>query len=744
MEFIDWTAGAGLIGALLFLGGAAYAFRRRVYRLQAARLAIPYALLAALWALEHYLHRMGLLDFLDADFLTRLPLYGLVILGFVFLLLTRALLGSNTPLWPWLVSGLIGLGATAALEPRAGLAIPTTLQIGRFLVPRTGLAVSLLIAGWAAFTVGAVLQTDRSLRLTSRYATLVSHWAIVLTLVVVGGGLYFANLHPLGLALWMLGSLFAIYVSVAPRLPEVGHILRDWLSRFIYRFLAALVYSLIFLVTYLLLRGQLGARPLWLALAVGLVMALVVDPLLNRLRKRLKRWNTGEHRDTAGLLRQYSQSITNILDLNLLATVAVGTASELLDVKRGFVFLVDHEKGADGRNHFQIRGVKGMGETDAIPGRLREDSPLATFFRYEYQPITQAEIYSQARFRGLYDEELAWLDKLGVDVMVPIYAKNEWIGLLALGTKGSGREYSTRELGLLSMIADQTAVALENIRLVEGLVRLNNDFRRAYSALDQANRNLERLDKTKSDFISISSHELRTPLTLISGASQMLLDDPDLQNNPYYKQLLGKMHTGTVRLHEIVDAMLDVAKIDTRALELEPQPVSLNSLIRGVCVDLRKDLDDRKQTLEMQNLEDLPSVPADMQALRKVFYHVIVNAVKYTPDGGRIKISGRKLEPNNADLRTGGVEVLISDTGIGIDPRFHDLIFTKFYQTGELALHSTGKTKFKGGGPGLGLAIARGIVEAHRGRIWVESPGYSEENCPGSTFHIVLPIRPLS
>ncbi len=743
MEFMDWTAGAGLIGALLFLGGAAYAFRRRIYRLQAARLAIGYALLAALWALEHYLRPMAWLNFLDADFLNRLPLYGLVILAFLFLLLTRTLLGASTPLWPWLLGGVISLAAPAALEPRSGLAIPAALQIGRFVLPRAGLAIGLLIAGWAALTGGAALQTDRSLRQTSRYATQVSHWAIVLALVVVGGGLYFASLHLPGLALYSLGGLLAIYVSTAPRLPEVGHILRDWLSRFVYRLLATLIYGLVFLAIYILLRGQLGARPLWLALAGGLAMALAADPVMNRLRKRLKRWNSGEHQDTAGLLRQYSQSITNILDLNLLATVAVGTASELLDVKRGFVFLVDHEKGADGRNHFQIRGVKGMGDTDAIPGRLREDSPLATFFRYEYRPITQAEIYSQSRFRGLYDEELSWLDKLGVDVMVPIYAKNEWIGLLALGAKGSGREYSAREMSLLSMIADQTAVALENIRLVEGLVRLNNDFRRAYSALDQANRNLERLDKTKSDFISISSHELRTPLTLISGASQMLLDDPDLQNNPYYKQLLGKMHTGTVRLHEIVDAMLDVAKIDTRALELEPQPVSLNSLIRGVCIDLRKDLEDRKQTLEMQNLEDLPSVPADMKALRKVFYHVVVNAIKYTPDGGKIKISGRKLEPNNADLRTGGVEVIISDTGIGIDPRFHDLIFTKFYQTGELALHSTGKTKFKGGGPGLGLAIARGIVEAHRGRIWVESPGYSEENCPGSTFHIVLPVRPL-
>jgi signal transduction histidine kinase len=85
----------------------------------------------------------------------------------------------------------------------------------------------------------------------------------------------------------------------------------------------------------------------------------------------------------------------------------------------------------------------------------------------------------------------------------------------------------------------------------------------------------------------------------------------------------------------------------------------------------------------------------------------------------------------------------VSDTGIGIAREFQELIFMKFYQTGQVALHSSGRTKYKGGGPGLGLAIARGMVEAHGGRIWVESPGYDEAACPGSQFHVVLPVHPL-
>jgi signal transduction histidine kinase len=112
---------------------------------------------------------------------------------------------------------------------------------------------------------------------------------------------------------------------------------------------------------------------------------------------------------------------------------------------------------------------------------------------------------------------------------------------------------------------------------------------------------------------------------------------------------------------------------------------------------------------------------------------VICNAIKYTPDGGTITIDGRSLP--------GFVEVTVTDTGIGISAEDQATIFEKFGQLGRVDLHSSGKTKFKGGGPGLGLPIARGILEAHGGSIWVASPGYDEKNNPGSTFHILIPMR---
>jgi signal transduction histidine kinase len=160
-------------------------------------------------------------------------------------------------------------------------------------------------------------------------------------------------------------------------------------------------------------------------------------------------------------------------------------------------------------------------------------------------------------------------------------------------------------------------------------------------------------------------------------------------------------------------------------------------LFQKVHKSLMYALNERSLKFEVIGLDKLPPIPADPEMLYKVFYHVIINAIKYTPDGGLITVQGRVV--NSAECPE--VEIAIKDTGIGIDPQSHELIFNKFYQTGEVLLHSSGKTKFKGGGPGLGLAIARGIIEAHKGRIWVESPDHNENTNPGSTFYIRLPMN---
>jgi signal transduction histidine kinase len=258
--------------------------------------------------------------------------------------------------------------------------------------------------------------------------------------------------------------------------------------------------------------------------------------------------------------------------------------------------------------------------------------------------------------------------------------------------------------------------------------------------LEGAYRNLELLDRNKSDSIQVISHELRTPLTLIQSYSQMLLANSAIrQDAACYQEVLG-IEAGAARIHDIVSNLLDMARIDSRMLRLSLRPLSLSVLFDSLRENLTEALIKRKLSLSLSGMDALPLIEADQDALFKVFYNLLVNAIKYTPDGGHISISAELLSGDVSDPSERYVEIVISDTGIGITPEVHELIFAKFYRTGRLDLHSSGKIKFKGGGPGLGLSIARGIVEAHGGRIWVESPGHDEETCPGSDFHVVLPI----
>jgi signal transduction histidine kinase len=253
--------------------------------------------------------------------------------------------------------------------------------------------------------------------------------------------------------------------------------------------------------------------------------------------------------------------------------------------------------------------------------------------------------------------------------------------------------------------------------------------------LKQVQQTLERLDRSKSDFIAVAAHELKTPLTLIEGYTAMLRDVSDHRSaNQFETDLMNGIHNGTRRLKAIVDDMIDVSLIDNNLLSLNFQPVWVNRLFCVLLAELQPHVTERRQKLDIRNFDGSEEMTyGDPERLLQVFRNVLTNAVKYTPDGGQIVVDGRKLPGFN--------EVVIHDTGIGIAPEDQVLIFDKFSLIGNSDLHSSGKTKFKGGGPGLGLHIARGIVEAHGGAIWVESPGYDENALPGSTFHILLPLR---
>lgn len=252
--------------------------------------------------------------------------------------------------------------------------------------------------------------------------------------------------------------------------------------------------------------------------------------------------------------------------------------------------------------------------------------------------------------------------------------------------------------------------------------------------MEKVQKRMERVDKSKSAFISVAAHELKTPLTLIEGYASMMSDLMQQGKATNLDALLVGMNTGIDRLRMIVDDMIDVSMIDNNLLQLNFQPMQISQMIEAICIEVEATVQSRNLTLGIKdfdgNKEWIYIDPVRvMQALR----NVINNAIKYTPDGGTITIHGRTLP--------GFIEVTVTDTGIGISAEDQTTIFEKFGQLGRVDLHSSGKTKFKGGGPGLGLPIARGILEAHGGSMWVESPVHDEKTNPGSTFHILIPVR---
>jgi signal transduction histidine kinase len=192
---------------------------------------------------------------------------------------------------------------------------------------------------------------------------------------------------------------------------------------------------------------------------------------------------------------------------------------------------------------------------------------------------------------------------------------------------------------------------------------------------------------------------------------------------------------------EVITSMLDVSQIDVEAMELHFVETTLSSIVKLAIEPYAEAIHERKQSLTARGLRNLPPIKGDFKRLVQAFQNLVTNAIKFTPDGGKIDIEAQVFETDEQGKPV-SVQVIITDSGIGISKEHHQLIFEKFFRVGPTALHSSGRTKFKGAGPGLGLPIARGIIEAHGGQIWVESDKQDESTLPGSTFYVVLPINP--
>jgi signal transduction histidine kinase len=288
-----------------------------------------------------------------------------------------------------------------------------------------------------------------------------------------------------------------------------------------------------------------------------------------------------------------------------------------------------------------------------------------------------------------------------------------------------------------TILSRSPRMAMDIIRITLDRLRANDHM--AVAELQRTNSVLRQLDRNKLEFIQVAAHELRTPLTVLSGYTEILQSFPEVRENARLKDAVDRLMLGASRIQEVVNMMLDVTRIDSEILTIGSEPIPVRLLVSDVAHSFMETARGRRIALTVKYQEDTPDIYGDFALIQKALYHLVINAIKYTPDGGSVSIS---TGPCILEEGIPGMEFLIRDTGIGLDAEHHELIFEKFYQVGGVTLHSSGKTTFKGGGPGLGLALVRGVAKAHGGKVWVESPGHDETLFPGSTFHLQLPVNP--
>jgi signal transduction histidine kinase len=649
--------------------------------------------------------------------------YGLLLLSWLFLQLTRALLRLERKGWVWWALGLVWVAVLAILDSNP-LSMPEAMLTGTgWGIGRQELITGWLIAGWAIFMGGAALLIVRAYRQKQQalHRNRLTYWSLAWGLTVIGNALFLAG-HPMpGGILGMVAILVATYVIVTHRLADVRQISKRAVSYLIITLLAMSLYMVGFVAMQYIFRAAPGYNPLMAGAVMALVLAILFQPLLALVQRLVNRLFAGDGFDPSHVLHEYSTNISNILDLELLANVMVNLIGETLKIRHGQLFLVDLGNGENEEIAFHLREVGGVASNESGPGLLTNNSPIASCLRQEQQALTQYDIDLLDRFQSISKEERAWLSSLDADVYVPIHAKGEWIGLLTLGPKISGDRYFDADLVLLRTLADQTAVALENARLVEDLIQAHNDLGQTYAALAEANRQLQELDKLKSAFIGVITHELRTPFANILFSLEVLEHHGKMHLPPELDEQVEQLADGVKSAKRMVDNLVTFATFLSKQGEMHSTTLDFGQVVQDSLLPLESLAETKGIVLHTEIPEELPQLRGDKDRLGDAVYHLVHNAIKFTETGGQVWI---RCQTRNQTFR-----FEVQDTGVGVPADKLPTLWEDFTQMADPLRRGVE-------GLGLGLALVKYVVTAHGGEVF----GQGEEGV-GSTFGFQIPLQ---
>jgi signal transduction histidine kinase len=389
-----------------------------------------------------------------------------------------------------------------------------------------------------------------------------------------------------------------------------------------------------------------------------------------------------------------SVTLNSTLDPKTLLHNIIQNAARLLNCEAASILLHDER-----RNQLIFTTATGSdpNQLAEIPVPL-EGSIAGTVFR-ENHPLVINDVQQDPRHYSAVGQQVNFQPR--TLLAVPMRIRDRVTGVLEALNKLSG-SFNDQDTRLLSVIASQAAVAIQNARLVQALQKAYNE--------------LSRIDKIKSDFMAIASHELRTPLGVILGYATFLKEDAQGELSEHASMVLNS----ALHMRALIEDMtnMNLLQIGETGLELKPVPIQQ---------PLAASLKEIASTAEVKNqrlTHSFPSTPllvlGDIAKLERLFANLLSNAVRFTPEGGEVRV--------RVELIQNEVWITIEDNGIGIPPGELENIFKEFYQVED-------HMRRRHGGLGLGLSIARGLVRLHNGRIWAESQGDNQ----GTTIHVVLP-----
>ena len=421
------------------------------------------------------------------------------------------------------------------------------------------------------------------------------------------------------------------------------------------------------------------------------------------------------------MLNKTGEALTSTLDADKLAASVLTLLVERQAFSRLLLLLYDARRGVVST----IRAAGLPSEDADILARMEmavpdDDSLLAQVLLRGESALIGA-VTDQAPRLPPGAAEVA--RRLGVRsfVAVPLRTTHATVGLLA-GDRGA-LPCAEADLNLLTTIASQMAVAIENARAYRELEILTQHLEERVKdrtmELEQANERLREMDHLKSAFVSVVSHELRTPMTSIKGYVENMLQGLTGELTDKQSHYLGRMKLNVERLTRLINDLLDLSRIEMGRLELRRTAVCIRDLSGDVIENCQPLAQDKGITLTPTFPAQLQPVSGDRDKLTQVLTNLIQNAIKFTPEGGQVRVDVRSRDD-------GFIQVNVIDTGAGIPSDELDKVFLRFYRSASASPTAQGA--------GLGLTIAKNLVELHGGRIWATSALGS-----GSCFSFTVP-----